>query len=217
MYDGVNTQIKFTLPNGLYFSLLEPVKMNFIPGYYASEMDAVIPKINVGMHYDLGDINLHPTFGFAMSNYNEDLAGIDEAITAYAFALTGKYDMAPLKFQGQINFGQNIGNYGFKTPMAGYYGMAGWVDDEIVNVTTMGGYLQAAYEMLTVGAGYTMDDSDSLDDPDATMNAFVQYKMKLGNICLMPEAGIIDYMENGYGVTTGAMTYFGMQMRVTIP
>ncbi|MCF7920708.1 MAG: porin [Candidatus Cloacimonetes bacterium] len=217
LYDGFNTMVKFSLPNGIYFAFMQPAKMNFL-NLYDYEIDAVIPKINVGMHYEIDGIKLHPTFGIAMCNYNKDFSGTDEGITAYAAAISAEYDMNPLVLKVQFGYGQNIGNYGFKT-ISYYNGYAMWdmVNDEIMNATTTSAYLQAGFGALTIGGGYVMDDIDYLEDPDATMCLFGQYKLMLGNICLMPEFGMFDYMEDGMGEKQGAVTYFGTQLRVSIP
>jgi len=215
MYDKVNTQIRFTLPNSVYISLIQPKKMPFISGTYSNDMDAVIPKINVGMHYKLGEMDLHPTFGFAMAKYNEDESTYDESIIAYAFALTGKNDLNNIKLQWQIGFGQNIDDYGFCTRTEN--SDAQWINDEIVNATTISAYLQGMYDAFTFGGGYVMDNNDELDDADATMTLFGQYKIKLGNICVMPEIGMINYMEDGMGEKEGNVMYFGTQLRVSIP
>jgi hypothetical protein len=81
----------------------------------------------------------------------------------------------------------------------------------------MGGYLEAIYDVATFGVGYISDNRDDLKDPDATMTLFGQYKFQFGNISFIPEIGMINYMEDGFGNKEGAVTYFGTEMKVSIP
>lgn len=216
LYDGRMNMIKVTMENGLYVSLIEPVKMD--PANYMSGVDANIPKINIGAHLTYNGFDLHPTFGFATSTYNEDFSGIDEGVTAYAAAITAKYQMNDINFKGQFGFGQNIGDYGFTTYSG--YSFADWDGSEVINSMTTSFYIQAAYQAFKGGFGYTSSklDEDAMEDPDTDSCFFVQYKLMFGEyICLIPEVGVINFMEDGFENEEGSMTYFGAVLRADLP
>lgn len=220
LYDGRKNMIKVTMNNGLYVALIEPVKMD-PAGVGTYGVDAMLPKINIGAHLTYNGFDLHPTFGFATSTYNEDFSSYDEGITAYAAAITAKYNMNDISLKGQFGFGQNIGNYGFT--VSSPYSYAAWnmSDNEVVNSMTTSFYVQAAYQAFKGGFGYSsskIDDDDYMEDPDANSSFFVQYKMMLGQyLCLIPEIGVVNFMEDGFENEEGSITYFGAVLRADLP
>lgn len=216
MYDGRRNMIKATFANGFYFSLIEPVKMGPVGG--CDEIDALIPKVNLGAHLTLNDLELHPTIGYAMSSYNEDFSQYDETVTAFAAAVTAKYKVSDICLKGQFGYGQNIGDYGFSVNSNNYFAKWDSAKEEVLDATAMNAYLQGTFQLFTGGFGYVAADHDGLEDPDATMTYFVQYKLKIGEyLCMIPEVGMINYMEDGMGNEEGAITYFGASFRADMP
>jgi len=153
-----------------------------------------------------------------MSKYNKDASGIDDALMAYAFATTIKYNLNKVAIKCQVNYGLNVADYGMVTSTnAG----AGWddVDQEVIDTVTMGGFLQITYPVgctkITAGGGYVISSNDALTDDDTGMSAFLQGNIKLHkNASLIPEVGIIDDMEDGMGVVEGSEIYFGTKLQM---
>ena len=216
-YDGRKPMIKFTNKLGIYLSISNPSKID-AANLGANNIDTLIPKINLGYNYKNGNLGIYPTFGLNMSKYNKDASGIDDALMAYAFATTIKYNLNKVAIKCQVNYGLNVADYGMVTSTnAG----AGWddVDQEVIDTVTMGGFLQITYPVgctkITAGGGYVISSNDALTDDDTGMSAFLQGNIKLHkNASLIPEVGIIDDMEDGMGVVEGSEIYFGTKLQM---
>ena len=216
-YDGRKPMIKFTNKLGVYLSIANPNKID-AADLGPDNIDALIPKINLGLNFKRNNLEIYPTFGINMSKYNKDASGIDDALMAYAFATTIKYNLNKVAIKCQVNYGLNVADYGMVTSTnAG----AGWDDAEqkSIDTVTMGGFLQITFPVgctkITAGGGYVISSNDALTDDDTGMSAFLQGNLKLHkNVSFIPEVGIIDDMENGMGVVEGSEMYFGTKLQM---
>lgn len=224
MYDSRNPMIKLSLENGMYIIFMEPKLID--PAEQADSLgveiadivDALFPKINFGCRMSMGNLMIHPTFGINMSQYNKDFAdGIDESILAYVTAVSTKYSAENFSFLAQVSYGQNVADYGMLSSATG--GSATWDGTDILDATTMGGYLEFTYKLcpkkaLTAGGGYFSTDRDDYDDPDTAWTGYLQAKINLHNhMFIVPEIGMINEAEDGMGNTQGAHTYFGLNFQ----
>jgi hypothetical protein len=217
-YDSRNPMIKLSMDNGAYLIFMEP---KLVDPAGVGGVDALLPKINLGMRFKFDNLMLHPTFGINMSNYNKDFnaAEMDESVLAYAAALTAKYCMGDLTILAQGSLGQNVADYGILSGATG--GNASWdpVESEVINATTTAGYLQVSYQMgektcLTAGSGFSGTDRDDYTDPDTAMTAYLNAKIKLHpKMFIMPEVGMIDEMEDKMGNVEGSRMYFGLNLQ----
>lgn len=212
--DGRLPQIGLKI-NGGYVLLMQPNKTDPL-GIGQSRVDALLPKINVGYKYNNNGLYVHPSFGINMSNYNEDFSGNDEAVTAIVFSLTGKYTEDMLDFTGQLNFGQNAGNYG----IIGAWHASDNDEGEVVNAITTSGFGQLGYKMnekakLNVGLGVMSQEYDVKDFEEYTIsNLYVHAKIALAkNVWITPELGLINYGEVGK-TKYGTRTYFGSKFEM---
>ncbi|KQC03170.1 MAG: hypothetical protein APR54_09630 [Candidatus Cloacimonas sp. SDB] len=218
-YDGSQLQIRFTLNNGIYFSLQQPKKID-PAGFGADAVDALIPKISMGYKTNFDKIYFHTTFGLNITNYNKEMTdGIDESIMAYIGALTLKYVDGPYYLRAQVNFGQNSFDYGILGSTARF---ADWdyAKNEIINLSNFGGYAEFGYTInektaIKTGFGYSGSEMDTLDETDGASSLFFQSIHKLAkDIWLIPEVGMINDMEDGMGNKEGARTYFGAKLQM---
>ena len=214
-YDGRRAQIRFST-NNIYFIMMQPNKVN-PADLNAETIDALFPKINFGYNYKSDNISLYPTFGLNYSAYNKDRAGRDDAILAYAFATTFVFNADILCLKGQVNYGQNVNNYGIGSVVVAN---ALWdvIKNEVINTTTFGGFLQATLKTniakFTLGGTYTSGNNDTLDDADTAMSVFGQANFKLSkNFCIIPEIGLLAQMEDGKGDKEGSVMYFGTKLQ----
>ncbi len=215
MYDSRNPMIKLSLENGVYIIFMEP---KLIDPASAGGVDALFPKINFGCRMNLGNLMIHPTFGINMCKYNEDFAtdGIDESILAYVTAVSTKYCADKFNILAQVSYGQNIADYGMSSATVGN---ATWINSEVENATSMGGYFEFTYKLcptknLTAGFGYFSGDREDLDDPDTAWTAYLQSKINLHNhMFIVPEIGVINEMEDGMGNKQGSHKYFGLNLQ----
>lgn len=238
-FDGRRPMLKFSFMKGAYAIIMEPSRS--VPFLTAGAVDALIPKINIGYAYQSGNIKFHPTFGLNVVNYNPDFAtwtvdnpdydpedpasepyltmSTDVSVISYALAATVRYKEGDLDFTVQVNAGQNIGNYGLASSSAS---MAGWnvEKDEVIDIMSVGGYAELGYKVgektcLRFGAGYQQSKSDEMKDQDTGMSGYFQAAYKLnGYITLVPEIGLYDNMEDGYGKVEGSMVYAGTKVQV---
>ena len=215
MYDSRHPMIRLSMSNGAYLIFMAPKKVD--PAG-AGGVDALFPKINLGYRMNLGNLMLHPTFGINMSQYNEDFSagGIDDTVLAYAAALTAKYCADKLSLLAQGSYGQNVADYGMGSATIGN---AGWDGSEVLNATTLGGFLEVSYKLcsnksLAAGVGYFSGDRDDLNEADTAMTAYLQAKINLHDkMFIMPEVGLIDEAEDGMGNKQGSHTYFGLNFQ----
>ena len=219
-YDGRQPMIKFIMKNGLYFSFTNPKKIVVIDSLGTDAIDVLIPKINVGFNYKGNKLELYPTLGFNMSKYNKKFNDdkIDESVIAYVFATTFKLNLNKLIVKGQVNYGQNMADYGIMTSTIANAGWDG-AKEEIINATTLGGYLQLCYKLgnnkIKVGGGYITTSADYLNDADAGMSVFLQGNFGLHkNVSLIPEVGLFNNMEDGNGNKEGSEIYFGTKLQM---
>jgi hypothetical protein len=215
-YDSRNPMIKLSLDNGAYLIFMEP---KLVDPAGVGGVDALLPKVNLGMRFNFDSLMLHPTFGINMSQYNKDFnaAGMDESVLAYAAALTAKYCMGDLTILAQGSLGQNVKDYGILSGATG--GKAVWDGTDILNATTTAGYLELKYKLndkttLMAGGGFSGTDRDDYDDPNTAITAYLNAKINLHpKMFIMPEVGMIDEQEDGMGNVEGSRMYFGLNLQ----
>jgi len=221
---GKIPQIRFGfMEDAVYLALLQ-TDTSSDPAGAGAAIDALIPKINLGWKGDLNeDMKLHVSFMLQMYSYNTDFGGPDASVMSWLGGLT--YDAA---FSEQMRlrvggyFGSNIGDMGFASePGAGFNA----VDEETVDVTSMGGYLTFNFDVtdqfgLGVGVGYAStaitDDVDINGDDyaDDRMAFYLQLPYKtLGSFTITPEVGMMMEMKNRADEDDGSSMYFGAQLR----
>jgi hypothetical protein len=214
-----NPQVKFLFENGLYFALIQP-KLTSPNNFSWSETDVLIPKLNVGYKMKMDNLSIHPTFMLQQFSYSKDdnpTLGDDASVLSYLLAVTGQIDMDPMMLKAHLNFGSNTGNMGIK----GHSNIASWdiAKNEVNSTSSLGFFLEGAYKMsdamtLDAGLGYASSSNDAWDESDGRMGLYVQAKMKISHLQLIPEFGIINEMEDASGNKEGSMPYFGTQLRV---
>jgi hypothetical protein len=209
-------QVRIEMDNGLAIAFVEPAKVD-VDGI-SQDKSVLLPKLNLGYKGKLADnINFAGALGINHYNYNEDDGVHDDAVLAYVLGLLFdmKFDAVNLKLH--FNYGQNTANYGLGSQTKN---KAMWDGNEIVNVNTMGGFGEFSYKLndktgVTLGASYTMSDSDAFDNSDTAMAAFAQLKQSLGKkFTISPEIGMLNRMKDHNEVELGSLVYFGTQLRM---
>ena len=207
-YDSRNPMIKLSMDNGAYLIFMEP---KLVDPAGVGGVDALLPKVNLGMRFNIDNLMLHPTIGVNMSQYNKDFnaAGLDESVLAYAAALSAKYCMGDLTLLAQGSLGQNVADYGILSDATG--GNATWDGTDILNATTTAGFLELMYKWndkttFMAGGGFSSTDRDDDDNPDKAGTAYLQGKVNLHKMMFItPEVGMI---KDG-----GSRLYFGLNLQ----
>ncbi|MBW6515323.1 MAG: hypothetical protein K0B81_01740 [Candidatus Cloacimonetes bacterium] len=213
-------QIRIEVDNGLYLSFIQPEKVNAQGTGTNQDKKVLLPKINLGYSGKFSEnIKFHGTFGVNHYTYNDNAGDLDQAVLAYILGLLLDFNFDPIMFRTHFNYGQNTKHYGLNsvTPNTAIYEES---KDEIVDVTTMGGFGEFTYKMspqtaFTVGVSYVTSNSDSFDNAESAMAAFVQIEYRLHrNFHLIPEVGYLDKMKDINDNDLGNMVYFGTQLRM---
>lgn len=222
-FDGRKNQIRLTHKSGFYGMLLEPVKIDPIGTSTEMEINAIIPKINLGYKTKLENIELAPSFGFVISQYNEDFSNFNEEMFAYVAAISVCYKTDEFYFKGNLNVGQNTKDYGIiGKQIQGSYAQLDSTGTKytIFDATNGGGYGEFGYnldekKMIVAGLGFVTSNRDDFKQEDSAMSAFAQLNYKLNNnVSIIPEVGIIDNMEDCNGDVEGAVYYLGTKFQI---
>ncbi len=231
---GRNPQIKLEMKNGFYVSLIKPNTLTNPAGYDNKAIDLLIPKINLGFKYKYYNFYSHPTLVFQTYSFDKNFpymyagtdsakTGINESVNSWLFAYTGQINIDDLMIRGHVNYGSNTGYMGYNGPSnSGYWDAT---RHEITNTTTMGGFFEFGYKLnsqvnINTGVGYEASSNDKYLNnnnkkvSDEQMSAYAQIKFQVNKFMIIPEIGLLDYMNSISGEKQGSLMYFGTQLRM---
>lgn len=198
LYDKRNTQIRFTLNNGLYVAATKVVSQG------NTVTDTIMPKMTVGFKSKAG--NLSYNVGAVYQVF--DTGAAETTVTSYlGYAdLALKLDQVALRTK--LHYGQNLSDLG----MFGRNSSYSIANDK--DTSSYGGWLQAAVGMATAGFGYVAEDIEGAAEIDDQMALFVNYKIKLASgVTITPEVLYKDYMDSSTGVDQGDELAIGAQWK----
>ena len=216
--DGRRAQIRFEFANGLYFSLIKP---EIVDAQGASQdKNVLLPKLNLGYNGKLSDdISWQGVVGLNHYSYDDNAGALDHTVLAYIVGLMFDFDLNPVNIRTHFNYGQNTANYGLKAATVNK-AIYDAVKDEIVDVATMGGFVDLSYKLsantlMGGGVSYISSDSDNYDNPDSAMAAYLQMEHRFHkNFRFTPEVGLMNKMKDVSDNEQGSMLYFGTQLRM---
>ena len=219
VYNGRNPMVRFEMDNGLYLAMIRPYTGSD-PAGNPDAIDALIPRINLGWNLAHKTVRLQPTFVLQMYDYNED-RGQEGSVMAWLGALTFDYNENKFGTKVHVNYGVNIGQMGYGAFMQGHPVNAGWdpIENETVDITTLGAVFTAGWDFtpnfnMNFGVGYVSSDMDDWEETDDRMAFYLQAVFKAKNLRIIPEVGMLDYMDNQAGDSRGTVMYFGTQLRL---
>ena len=200
----------------LTLAAVEPYSVNAL-GVIERDIDTYIPKLEASydMKWDhikltlFGGTNIFKVEDTDEHNYEiySGLAGIRAMATVDALYVNG------------CLFGAlNAGDYGFR--FDGGADHAEIKDGDVENSTTIGGAGVVGYQMsdniaVEGGGSYVQHDVDSAKDPDGTMLLYAQVRVfPHPSVCIIPEIGYIDYMDDASGADEGALMYAGAKWQI---
>ncbi|MBU0993621.1 MAG: hypothetical protein KJ737_14085 [Proteobacteria bacterium] len=112
----------------------------------------------------------------------------------------------------------NAANYGFK--FDGNADAAEIKDGDVENSASLGGALVIGSKIddkmaIEAGAGYVQHDVDSAKDPDGTLAVYAQLRYTpIPAVCMVPEVGYVDNMDDETGATEGSKIYVGAKWQI---
>ncbi len=176
-----------------------------------------IPRLNVGIKFDRDNINYHFTSGLSYESFDKDISANEGDILSYVLSATAKTQVNDIGVKAQVNFGQNVKNYGISCFGEEIYPKTSKNDNSFEDVMTLAGYLELSKNNFNVALAYMQNESDALKDADGKLTIYANFKHNLWeNLFISPEVGMIDHMENGNGVKEGTEIYFGAKLQADI-
>lgn len=200
LYDGRNTQIKYTMNNGVYFAALDNL---------GAGTEVIIPKLNIGYAGKAGDVNYN--VGFAYQTY-EASAVLD--VDSYLAYICGDAKVGEIGLIYGLHYGQNLQEFGMArtTISSGANKVAASVTND---TKSYGAMLEAAMNGFKVGIGYVSDENDDFTDADTQMALYANYTVQVAKgFSITPEVSYWDYMEDAAGIDEGDDLYVGAKWQL---
>jgi hypothetical protein len=184
-------------------------------------VDVVIPMIQ--LQYALTFDNVVITMAGGFQNFDVDDGTVDDCVTSWGLGLDVAATFGAFSVTGQVNGGTNVGNlYNINVSTFDVgSGYAGVVGNEVIDNDAMGGRIAAGYtfnEMLgvEVGYGYQLTEFDvSNSEKDEVQSYYIQLPITLApGVHIVPEVGVVDYMDDANGEDESETTYFGAKWQI---
>ncbi len=209
VYDGRLPQIRVELKNGFWFAGIKNNAQSMDDG--SGSYDYYLPKLAVGYMHDLGYLAYGASVAYQTYDFNDD------SIDSYLAAFNWKTNAGAVALQGNLFYGQNLGDFG----LVG----TGWIDDEFASygngndATTYGGYVQAAYQfpkfLGLAGVGYQSNDRDDYAEKDDQIGYFVQAEVPVADgFTIVPVVSYYDFMDDAAGVGQGDYLWAGIKWQM---
>lgn len=181
------------------------------------DLDNDFPKIEAKYHF-ASDVFFADVFA-GYQTYTIDTAATDYDVDSYVAGLGGGVNVGPAYIKASGYVGQNTAQYGLWQ-----FGDADAVIEggEVKDCETMGGLVVLgvkASDMLTfeAGLGYLSHDSDAAaaTEDDETMSYYANCTVNIAKgFFIVPEVGVIDYMDDNTGADEGKLTYAGLKTQI---
>jgi hypothetical protein len=202
LYDSRQPQVKITLNNGIYLTLVTPHNSTALVAN--SVHYNVAPKVGVGYNGKAGGTTFGAGFAFNTTKEQNDAANWDEDINSFLIYARAAVNVASVTVKSQIHYGQNLGNFGIvQRPHAfATLDATGGVD----NTDGWGGFLQVGTPLtqmvaMNVGAGFIRDSQADTDYDQTTV--FINFPIKIADgFQVVPE---FDYFHYNNAVPTSAI------------
>jgi hypothetical protein len=215
LYGGRQDMIRFRF-GSLDVAFVE-VNTAGLSGFAAADTDTTIPKLEARYLFKAAGFSAELNGGYQTYEVI-DAADNGEDVDSWVLGFGAKLPLGPAYFKGNIYYGQNTGNYGLWQLGAS---AAAWDGTDIVDNETLGFALVAGFkmsDMVTFEAGYghlehELDQSGA--DKDDTQTYYAQAVLSLAKgVYIVPEIGVVDYLDNAAGNDEGDLTYFGAKWQI---
>lgn len=186
------SQIKFTMDNGVYLAAINPALA-------LATYEVFIPELNVGYKGKAG------AFAYNAGALFQTAKCITNAkqVTSFLGYFDGKFTSGPAALLFNIGYGQNTGDMAIASGLTGATNKYTAAGD--LNVKTIEGFIQGSFtasDMVSVnlGLGYVSDDQDNAAKADARMALFVNAPITIAKgFTITPEIDYYDEMKNKTG------------------
>ncbi|MDW7644053.1 MAG: hypothetical protein SCI25_03320 [Desulfuromonadales bacterium] len=213
-YDGRQPQIRVDMENGFFVAAIknnaQELKADREEGS-TDDYDFRLPKLAVGYMHDVGYMAYGATLAYQTFDLNND------SVDSYMAAFNWKTNAGSMALQGNLFYGQNLGDFGMGDYVGDGFGSYDEVSDE--DASSYGGYVQAAQKfgkvLGVVGVGYQADDSDAYAEKDEQFGYFVQAHIPLAeNFNVIPHYTVYDLMDDVNGNDEGDLYFAGIKWQI---
>ena len=208
-------QIAFVENNTNYYGALDAIDE------IDAAVDVVIPMIQA--QYALTWDNLVFTLAGGYQTFDVDNGTVDDDVTSWGLGLDVAATFGALSITGQVNGGTNVGNI-YKIDVSSIAlgsGFAAIDDGKVIDNDAMGFRVTVAYAFndmfgVELGYGYQQTEFDmSGSEEDEVQAYYIQFPITLApGVHVVPEVGVVDYMDNAQGNSESETTYFGAKWQI---
>lgn len=224
-YAGRTPQIRVTMGD-LSIAALKPCNTDTVGLKSANgtlDVDTYSPKIEVAYNIAMDSVKAALFGGFNTYKVGFTATGDTQQKDYEIYSgIAGARCMVTIDdayVNGTLFYAMNGGNYGLSLEGAAKTAELS-IDGDVEDSSSLGGALIAGSkidDMLAVegGIGYVQNDVDSAKDPDATMAVYAQLRYTpVKEVCIVPEIGYVDYMDDAAGETQGSKYYAGAKWQI---
>lgn len=219
IYEGYENMIELSTDR-LKIALIEPATENDetkLKLGLDAQIEKTAPKIEVS--YNIGSENCYADLytGFQTYKLIQNATEIEFDVNSWVLGLNVGVHFGPFYALGNAYSGQNINPYGL------------WADgddspriigDEIYDCTTDGYIVVLGFEatestIVETGMGYIVHKLDGAVTDDETLSAYINLQYHVNDMFyVVPEIGIVDYMEDNAGTEEGKKVYAGIKWQI---
>lgn len=215
LYGGRHDMIRFRF-GSLDLALVEVNNVG-VPGFAAADTDTSIPKLEARYLFKMGAFSVE--LGGGYQTYDVvDATDKEESVDSWVVALGATAGLGPFSLKGNIYAGQNTGQYGLFQLGADD---AIWDGTKIVDNDTLGFVVTAGFKMndmvsFEAGFGQLQHELDQKGaNKDETQSYYLQAVLSLAKgVYLIPEVGVLDYMDDAANNDEGKTTYYGAKWQI---
>ena len=218
IYEGFENMLQFSTER-LKIALIEPATIDeeLLKYGVTGEIERTAPKVEVSYHIGSKYSYVDLYTGFQTYKIIEDTTDIEFDVNSWVFGLNIGGYFGPWYVLGNAYSGQNINPYGLwaegdDSPRI--------ISDSIYDCTTDGylitiGLKTGSKTTLEAGAGYIVHDVEGAVEKDETVAGYinVQYQVN-ASFVIVPEIGIVDYMDDNAGNDEGKKYYIGAKWQI---
>lgn len=219
IYEGYENMIELSTDR-LKIALIEPATEDDdakLKLGLDADIEKTAPKIEVS--YNIGSENCYADFytGFQTYKLIQNATEVEYDVNSWVLGINVGAHFGPFYALGNAYSGQNINPYGL------------WADgddspriigDEIYDCTTDGYIVVLGFEatestIFETGIGYIVHNLDGAVTKDETFSAYINLQYHVNDMFyVVPEIGIVNYMEDNAGTEEGKKTYAGVKWQI---
>jgi len=182
----------------------------------ADETQVIMPKLEAKYELSMDNFTIEAAAGY--QTYEVTAGSDDFDVHSYVLAVGGKVNFGPAYIGADAYWGQNVGPYGLKIQADAdpVISNGELEDNDAYGLMGLVGFAVNDTLAFEAGIGYVSAelDTDASNEDDA-MAYYLQATITLAKgVCIVPEIGMLDYLDNAGGVDEGDVFYYGMKWQI---